>query len=257
MARRVSRRKEPSRDRYTLKEQNKIDSGIFDTKTMILLSKFYNKGIIDKLNFIIARGKEADVYVAQPGISEIVSGVKFVAIKFFRVETSSFLKMSDYIIGDPRFSKIRLTKATIVKTWCRKELGNLRIAQEAGILSPKPYMVNGSILAMEFIGDENGVPAPQLKDVRVENPEQFLDAIIEQVRKLYKRQMVHGDLSEFNILVHNGEPYLIDMGQMVVLKHPNADMFLERDILNILSYFSKHYGIERDQKRTLDYVTTS
>lgn len=255
MARRVSRRKEPSRERYTLKEQNKIDSGIFDTKTMIFLSKFYNKGVIEKLNFIIARGKEADVYVAQPGASELVNAVKFVAIKFFRVETSSFLKMSNYMVGDPRFSKIRLTKSTIVKTWCRKEMGNLRIAEEAGILAPRPYMANGSILAMEFIGDENGVPAPQLRDIKLEDPDKFLDLVIAQMRELYKTGLVHADLSEFNILVHDGQPYFIDFGQAVILKHPNAVMFLERDVRNILSYFSKHYSIKRDQNTVLNHIT--
>lgn len=255
MARRVSRRKEPNIEFYTLHEQNKIDTGIFDTKTMIFLSKFYNKGIIEKLNFVIARGKEAEVYVAQPGASELVADVKFVAIKFFRVETSSFLKMANYMTGDPRFSKIRLTKTTIIKTWCRKEMGNLRIAEEAGILAPKPYMANGSILAMEFIGDGNGVPAPQLKDARLKNPEKFLDIVIEQMRKLHKKELVHADLSEFNILVQRGRPYFIDMGQAVVLKHPNADMFLERDIRNILNYFSKHYSIKKSPLDTLNYIT--
>ncbi|MGD0510421.1 MAG: RIO1 family regulatory kinase/ATPase [Candidatus Micrarchaeaceae archaeon] len=254
MARRVSRRKEPSRERYPIHEQNKIDSGIFDTKTMIFLSKFYNKGVIDKLNFIIAKGKEADVYVAQPGTSELVSGVKFIAIKFFRVETSSFLKMADYMIGDPRFSKIRLTKTTIVKTWCRKEMGNLRIAEAAGVSAPKPYMANGSILAMEFIGDEDGVPAPQLKDIKIEDPEKFLDLTIEQVKKLYKMGLVHADLSEFNILVHEEKPYLIDMGQAVVLKHPNAQMFLERDVGVLLKYFLKHYKIKKDKETVINYI---
>ncbi len=255
MARRVSRRKEPNREFHTLKEQNKIDSGIFDTKTMVLLSKFYNKGIIDRLNFMIAKGKEANVYVAQPGASEIVQDVKFIIVKFFRIETSSFLKMSNYMIGDPRFSKIRLTKTTIVKTWCRKEMGNLRIAEGAGILVPKPYMANGSILAMEFIGNEEGVPAPQLKHVRLEKPEMFLDVVMEQTRKLYKRELVHADLSEYNILVKEEKPYFIDMGQAVVLKHPNAEIFLERDVRNVLSYFSKHYKIERDLRKTLEYIT--
>jgi len=256
MARRVSRRKEPNREYYTLHEQNKIDTGIFDTKTMIFLSKFYNKGIIEKLNFVIARGKEAEVYVAQPGLSELVTDVKFVAIKFFRVETSSFFKMSNYMTGDPRFSKIRLTKTTIVKTWCRKEMGNLRIAQDAGILAPKPYYANGSILAMEFIGNENGVPAPQLKDAKLKNPEKFFDIVIEQMKKLYKKELVHADLSEFNILVHRERPYFIDMGQAVVLKHPNADMFLERDVRNVLNYFLKHYSLEKDPAKTLEYITS-
>ncbi|MGI0100561.1 MAG: serine protein kinase RIO [Candidatus Micrarchaeaceae archaeon] len=255
MARRVSRRKEPSRDFYTLKEQNKIDSGIFDIKTMVLLSKFYNKGIIGKLNFMIARGKEANVYVAQPGASDVVKGVKFVAIKFFRVETSSFLKMSDYMIGDPRFSKIRLTKNTIIKTWCRKELGNLKIAESAGICSPRPYMANGSILAMEFIGSDEGVPSPQLRNAKAEDPESFLDAAIEQIRKLYKRGLVHADLSEYNILVHKGKPYFIDLGQAVVLRHPNAQMFLGRDVKNLLYYFSRRYHVKRDYEETMHNIT--
>ena len=256
MARRVSRRKEPSRDLYTLKEQNKIDTGIFDTKTMIYLSKFYNKHVIDKLDFIIARGKEADVYIAEPGNSEIVGSAKYVTIKFFRVETSSFVKMSDYITGDPRFSHIRASrnKKEIVEIWCRKELGNLKIAEFGGVLAPRPYMVNGSILAMEFIGNEDGVPARQLKDVRLDDPSAFLDSIIEQARKLYKAGLVHADLSEYNILVHEKKPYLIDMGQAVVLRHPNSRMFLERDIRNILDYFSKRYGIKKDYGKVAEYI---
>ena len=254
MARRVSRRKEPDRDFYPLHEQNKIDSGIFDTKTMVFLSKFYNKGVIGKLNFMIAKGKEANVYVAQPGESELVKSVSFIVIKFFRVETSSFLKMSDYMVGDPRFSKIRLTKSTIVKTWCRKEMGNLRIAEAAGVSAPKPYYANGSILAMEFIGDENGTPAPQLKDITVDNPEEFLDLTIEQAKKLYQRGLVHADLSEFNILVQEQKPYLIDMGQAVVLKHPNAQMFLERDVGVLLKHFLKRYKIKKDTETVLNYI---
>ncbi len=255
MARRVSRRKEPSRERYPTHEQNKIDSGIFDTKTMIYLSKFYNKGIIDKLDFITARGKEADVYIARPGTAEIVSGAKFVVVKFFRVETTSFLKMSDYITGDTRFSKIRLTKSTIVKTWCRKELGNLRIAEEARVLAPRPYMANGSILAMEFIGDENGKPAPQLKHTELERPERFLELVIKQIRALYRRQLVHADMSEYNILVKENTPYLIDFGQAVVLRHPNAMMFLDRDVKNIVNYFAKRYATKKRFEEAMRYVT--
>ncbi len=255
MARRVGRRKEPTKERYALHEQNKIDSGIFDTKTMMLLSKFYNKGIIDKLNFMIAKGKEADVYVAQPGKAEDVKDVKFVAVKFFRIETTSFIKMSDYIIGDSRFVKMRLSKATIIPIWCRKEMGNLRIAQSAGVLAPKPYMANGSILAMEFIGNDEGVPAPQLRYALLQEPKKFLELIIDQIKALYKKELVHADLSEYNILVHEGKPYLIDLGQAVVLKHPNAEMFLERDVRNILHYFSKTYSVEKSFQDTMRYIT--
>lgn len=238
-----------------LVEQNKIDSGIFDDKTMMLLSKFYNKGIIEKLNFITARGKESDVYIAEAGSAEEVKGKKFVIIKFFRIETSSFLRMSDYLVGDTRFSKIKLTKNSIIKTWCRKELGNLIVAAKAGVYAPKPYMSNGSILAMEFIGDENGLRAPQLKHATLENPEKTLNIILKQIRLLYKSSLVHADLSEYNILIHNGKPYFIDFGQAVVIKHPNATEFLERDVYNILQYFSKKYHIERDYDKEMKEIT--
>ena len=77
-------------------------------------------------------------------------------------------------------------------------------------------MANESILAMEFIGDENGTPAPQLRNTTVEEPEKFLDMIIKQIKALYNGGLVHADLSEYNILVYQEKPYLIDMGQAVV-----------------------------------------
>jgi RIO kinase 1 len=255
MARRLGRRKRPTREKHMLKEQNKIEEGIFDNKTMMLLSKFFNKGIIERLIHIIARGKEADLYIATAGNSEALKGVKYVAVKFFRVETTSFLKMADYVIGDTRFTRAKIVKSSIISTWCRKEMGNLRIANEAGIYAPKPYMSNGSILAMQFLGSKEGVPAPQLRFVKLEEPEKMLDLIIDQIRALFKSRLVHADLSEFNILYHRGKPYFIDFGQAVVIKHPNARMFMERDIRNILSYFSKRYGIKRDYDETFAKIT--
>ena len=254
MARRVSRRKMPDRDAHREKEREKVDTGIFDMKTMKLLSKFYNKGIIEKLEFITARGKESDVYIASPGASEDVKG-DYVIVKFFRVETSSFFKMSDYLTGDPRFSRMRLNRGNITRAWCMKELGNLRVARASGVSAPEPYMANGSILAMEFIGDANGRPSPRMKETRLDDPDSFLGMVLEQARMLYKGNLVHSDLSEYNILVHEGKPVLIDFGQAVVLKHPNADEFLKRDIRNIVGYFNKKYSLGADYDDALGRVT--
>jgi RIO kinase 1 len=246
MARRLGRKKRPLREEYALREGIKIDSGIFNDQTMVYLGKFYNKGIIGRLGFIIARGKEAEVYVAESGDSETVKGAKYVITKFFRVETSSFLNMTDYVLGDPRFTKIGKSKHEIICTWCKKEYGNLRLARQAGANAPEPYMFNGTILAMEFIGDSEGTPAPHLKDVALDKPELVLDSILEQVRRLYLHELVHADLSEYNILMKEGVPYFIDFAQAVVIKHPNAMLFLRRDVGNVLHYFLKRYGIERN-----------
>jgi RIO kinase 1 len=255
MARRLGRRKRPSREEHMLKEQLKIDSGIFDEETMIYLGRFYNKGVVGRLGFIIARGKEAEVYVAEAGDAAVVKGAKYVVMKFFRVETSSFLNMTDYIVGDPRFSRISRNKHAIIGTWCKKEYGNLEIARLAGVNAPAPYMFNGTILAMGFIGSDEGVPAPQLKDAVLDEPEPVLNQIIEQIRRLYLHELVHADLSEYNILIKDGAPYMIDFGQAVVLRHPNAMRFLRRDVENIVRYFSKRYGIERNADDVMRYVT--
>lgn len=244
MARRRSRRKMPERSDYMLKEQKKVEATL-DPKTMQYLSKFFNKGVIGKLEHIIAVGKESDVYMASAGESDIVAG-DYVIIKFFRVETSTFFNMMDYITGDPRFTKMEgRGKAAVIDTWCRKEFGNLEIAARAGVKAPKPYMFNKSILAMEFIGD-NGDPAPQLRNYRmgIDEAEKMRAMIMEYVRKMYNAGLVHGDLSEYNTLVKDGIPYLIDFGQGVVTRHPHALTFLRRDIENVAAYFKHAYGIE-------------
>ncbi len=255
MARRLGKRKRPDREKHMLKEQNKVDSGIFDTKTMIYLSKFYNKRIIEKLDFITARGKEADVYLADAGTADVVNGRKYAVVKFFRVETTSFIKMSSYLEGDPRFSRAKFSKGSIVNTWCLKEFGNLKIAESAGVAAPQPYFANGSILAMEFIGDAHGMPAPQLKYAELDLPGAFFKSVLGQIRKLYRKELVHADISEYNILVRDGKPVLIDFGQAVVTRHPNAADFLERDVSIITRYFRKRYGIKTSESEALKIVT--
>lgn len=254
MARRLGRRKAPLREDYMLKEQTKVDSGIFDTKTMVFLSKFFNKGIIEKLDFVIARGKEADLYIANAGASDAVRGNEYVILKFFRIETSSFFKMADYMLGDPRFTKISPSKYGIVREWCKKEFGNLKIAQYAGVRAPVPFMFNGSILAMSLIGKES-TAAPQLKDTALEDPTRVLRLILSDIKKLYKNNLVHADISEYNILISDGIPYMIDFGQAVVLKHPNAMKFLHRDVTNILDYFAKRYEIRKNVEEEIEKIT--
>lgn len=254
MSRRVSRRKEPSREKHAIKEQLKIEEGVLDTRSMGYLSKFFNKGIVSKLEFKIASGKEADVYVADSGHG-VPGGAPFVILKFFRVETSLFLNMQDYILGDPRFHGLGKSKTEVVRVWCMKEFGNLRVASEHGVSVPRPLMAHGSILAMEFIGDEYGTAAPTLNRVRLEEPDMMLDDIMRSVRLLYRAQLVHADLSEYNVLVSNGRHYLIDLGQAVSVKHPRASEFLGRDVRNMLDYFRKEYSCERDLADALSFVT--
>lgn len=234
-----------------LREQLKIEEGVFDTRTMLYMKKLFTHNIVSNLEFIIAKGKEADVYMASSGSAV---NEEYAVVKIFRLETSSFEKRTNYIVGDPRFGRIKSGIYDLVKEWCKKEYGNLRIAEIAGINAPRPYMYSGNVLALEFIGTD-GKPSQTLKAGGTSDPEKTLNSLIEDIKKLHEKELVHGDISEYNILMKEGVPYIIDFGQAVVLDHPKAAEFLERDVNNILTYFRKNYGLEKDAKRTLAYIT--
>ncbi|MGC8671383.1 MAG: serine protein kinase RIO [Candidatus Micrarchaeia archaeon] len=253
MALRRGKKKQPSREDYMLKEQLKIEEGVFDTRTLQRIGKLFSLGIVSRFYFKIATGKESDIYLAEPG-----DNVKadIVVLKIFRIETTSFRARLDYILGDPRFSSVKKDMHAIVEVWCKKEYGNLKIAQSARINAPIPYDFSGNVLAMSFIG-HNGVPAPQLRNANIENPEAVLDKIIDQAKKLYEAGLVHADLSEYNILIKDGEPYFIDFGQAVMTEHPASGEFLKRDLHNVLDFFSKKYGISRSEENVFKFVTSS
>ena len=251
MARRRGKRKQKSREEYVLKEKKKIGDVVTDERTLQNLRKFFSNGLVSEVSFLIATGKEADVYVAKSGDA---LDERFIALKIFRIETSSFAKRIDYITGDPRFGKIKNDLYNMAMVWCKKEYGNLRIAHDAGVAVPRPYGFKGNMLCMEFIGDEDGVPAKRLKDTPVDDPERVLSKIISDVKKLNKSNLVHADLSEYNVLMKGQEPYLIDLGQAVMLGHPKYHEFMERDVINILYYFRRRYGIEMDHERVLEEI---
>ena len=91
---------------------------------------------------------------------------------------------------------------------------------------------------MGFIG-KNGVPAPKLKDTLLEDPKTYFKKVVNNLRNMYSCGLVHGDLSEYNIL-DAGKPVFIDYSMGVTLKHPLAQELLERDVKNITKFFAKH-----------------
>ena len=241
MARRLNKRKRKRREEYVLSERDKVSEGALSERTMLNLSKFVNKEIIKSIEHVIAVGKEADVYLARAGDSDSTLDKEYVAIKIFRIETSMFYKMQDYILGDPRFTSIGKTKSELIEIWCRKEYGNLLMAHEAGVNVPEPYMHYKNVLAMEFLGYPDGRQFPRLKDAKPskEDAGELLGLIEKQIGMLYGAGLVHADLSEYNILIGDGVPYIIDMGQSVSTRHPSAAYFMRRDKETLARYFSK------------------
>lgn len=170
-------------------------------------------------------------------------------LKIYRVSTSNFRAMQEYLQGDPRFGSVKGTKRAIVAAWAKKEFRNLKRAEAAGVRVPHPVAIRGNILVMELIGQDDE-PAPQLKDVDLDAQEAWrvFGLLTSYVSLLYNRAgLVHADLSEFNIL-YDGEPVLIDMGQSVTLDHPMAGRFLQRDVANLARYFARRYGVGSEEE---------
>ncbi len=220
----------------------KVLESVFDTRTLLNLYSLASKGVIDALGGSIATGKEANIFSA-------LGGGKDLAIKIYRISTSNFKAMQDYLHGDPRFGSVKGTKKSVVNAWTKKEYRNLLRAEEVGIRVPHVIAMRENILIMELVGNKDH-PAPPLKEVSLDPEEarRVFDKLVEYISVLYNRAgLVHADLSEFNVL-YDGEPAVIDMGQSVTLDHPMSRKFLERDIANIARYFQKKYGIGSEEE---------
>jgi RIO kinase 1 len=218
---------------------------VFDTFTLQALYKLINKRIIDVLYGVVDAGKESRVYWAKSPQGEDL------AVKIFLTSTREFKKtVLQYIDGDPRFKKIKRDTRNIVYAWALKEFKNLERAYEVGVRVPKPITVHKNIIVMTFIG-ENGIPAPLLKDAEVSDYEEMFWKVVDNIKALYcKAKLVHADLSEYNIMVWKENPVFFDFGQAVLTSHPNADLFLERDVRNVVSFFKKR-GVEVEAKSVL------
>ena len=107
---------------------------------------------------------------------------------------------------------------------------------------PSPYQVRRNVLAMEFMGDSEGNPYLNLVDADPITSEDY-DDVIEETAKLYnKANLVHADLSQYNIFkdVDHARIILFDFGSSIDIKHPKSKEFLTRDIVNINNFFAKH-----------------
>ena len=128
----------------------------------------------------------------------------------------------------------------------KKGVKNLERLHKVGVRAPKPIIRIDNVLVMEYIGDTERV-APLLKDTILLNPREIFDELIDSILKMYRKaELVHGDISAYNVLIHENQPYLIDLGQGVLVEHPNALEFLKRDIHNLVSYFKK-FNIRADE----------
>ncbi len=149
-------------------------------------------GLATEVVGLISAGKEADVYLGRYLGAPI-------AIKAYRLYRSSHRG------GGP-------IKADAMGWRAAHEFEMTRQAWKGGARVPAPARRVENMFSMRYLGDGEG-PAPRLHDVRLEDPESFLAAVLAGVEALARAGVVHGDLSAFNVLVHAGEPWFIDFSE--------------------------------------------
>jgi len=251
MVRKKSKKKRPKKEVKVIKPEQKIEARVFDRATLKIISKFMSKKLFDILDTPIKMGKEANVFRAVKLKNN--KPFKYYAVKIYRIETTSFKKMEPYIYGDPRFKKVKRTRFEFMVVWTRKEYINLKKAYLAGVSVPEPVAYHKNVVVMEFIG-ENGVPFPTLNMCKKEElayfgttPKKLCRQIFDNIKKLYNAGLVHADFSMYNVMLTRDKPVLIDMSQSVILKHPSAHRFLEKDMENYLK-MCKKFGVDMQEQ---------
>ena len=228
--------------------ERKTGNEIFDKITLETLYKLANQGYIDILNGAISTGKEANV------LTGITDDEKFVAVKIYRIATSDFKKMDYYLKGDPRFNVKTKNKRKIIYSWVTKEFKHLTRLHSAGVNVPEPIRSANNVLLIEFIGDEDGNPAQPVKNQPPQNPDDFWNQLLVQLKLFVNEaKLVHGDLSNYNILNLDEKPVIIDVSQSVVLDNPISKELLERDINTLIREYTK-LGVKTSFEEVWEYV---
>ncbi|XP_071685790.1 uncharacterized protein [Rutidosis leptorrhynchoides] len=223
-----------------------------DPRTRMVLFKMLNRGVFHDINGCISTGKEANVYHATK------SDGQELAIKVYKTSVLVFKDRDRYVQGDYRFryGYCKHNPRKMVKTWAEKEMRNLMRLKAAGIRCPTPLLLRLHVLVMEFIGT-TGWAAPRLKDAAL-SLDKLREGYVEMItimRVLYQKcKLVHGDLSEYNILYHEGHMYIIDVSQSVDLDHPHALDFLREDCVHVSDFFKKHGVAVMTIRELFDFI---
>ncbi|KAL6177632.1 hypothetical protein ACLB2K_049157 [Fragaria x ananassa] len=240
------------RTRTTEKADRATVEQAIDPRTRMVLFKMLNRGVFQDINGCISTGKEANVYHATKA-----DGGEL-AIKVFKTSILVFKDRDRYVQGDYRFRHgyCKHNPRKMVKTWAEKEKRNLIRLKAEGIRCPEVGPLRLHVLVMEFIG-KDGWAAPRLKDAALSLDklrEGYMEMVI-AMRTLYQKcKLVHGDLSEYNILYFEGHLYIIDVSQSVDLDHPHALDFLREDCVHVSDFFKKHGVAVMTIRELFDFI---
>jgi RIO kinase 1 len=203
-------------------------------------------GIVDEVLNRLMSGKEADVYTVRCGDEVRCAKVYKDAVK------RSFKKAAQYQEG----RKVRNSRRQRAmekgskfgrdqqeEVWQSAEVDALYLLAKAGVRVPEPYGCFEGVLLMELITDEEGDVAPRLNDVSMSEEQALEDhaILMTYVARMLCAGVVHGDLSEFNVLVDEYGPVIIDLPQAVnASANNNAESMLARDVNNMTTYYGQY-----------------
>jgi RIO kinase 1 len=199
---------------------------------------------------VIKTGKEADVHLVERAVPGTERRTLMAAKRFRTAEHRMFHRDAGYLEGR-RVRRSRETRAMANRTafgrdilagqWANAEFAALSRLWADGIAVPYPVQCSGTELLLEFVGDDDGTAAPRLAQLRPDGDElcdlwhQLVDALL----GLARHGLTHGDLSAYNLLVHDGRLVLIDLPQVVdVVGNPRGPEFMARDVRRIGDWFT-------------------
>ena len=221
-------------------------------KTPKRLAALLEEGLIDEVIGQLMSGKEATVYVVRCG-----DAIR--CAKVYKDATQrSFKKSASYQEGrkvkNSRQARAmekgsRYGRKMQEEVWQNAEVDALYRLASAGVRVPQPHICFEGVLLMDLVVDAEGNPAPRLNDVELDEEQalEFHGMLLNQVVRMLCAGIVHGDLSEYNILVGEGGPVIIDLPQAIdAAANSTAAEMLERDVINLRTYFSTFAPALRD-----------
>lgn len=194
---------------------------------ILALNGLYKKKIITSVGDQVGYGKESDVY-------EVLDVIDRPYVLKIHREGISF---KNVLNNRPNMYK-RNWFNIATKSALREKAALNHLYPYVSV--PKPIATDRHFIVLEKVGGRI------LKDTYLEDPEEFFSKIINEIKKSYHRGIIHGDLSEYNILIDEDKAIIIDWPQFIYSKIDGSDKILIKDVKNIIYYFSHTYSLNKD-----------
>ncbi|VDK22979.1 unnamed protein product [Anisakis simplex] len=223
-----------------------VEQVVLDPRTRLILFRMLQRGVFTTMEGCISTGKEANVYHAIKFTDNNkdnggCDNEQSLAVKVYKTSILTFKDRERYVADEFRYRHgyCKRNPRKMVATWAEKEMRNLMRMKQADLPVPKPHLLKGHVLVMDFIG-KDGWPAPLLKNAELSESkaDELYVKVVGYMRTMYREcRLVHADLSEYNMILNGDQLYIIDVSQSVEHDHPHSLEFLRSDCSNVTKFF--------------------